>query len=298
MDYKKIGNAIKKLRIEAGYTQNKLADCLSVTDKAVSKWERGLSVPDISIIMELANLLNCDVDNLLEGNITHLVRNWQGLLILDDDHDDTVCCDTEVYGKPVVYFLLSYFVLAGIRNIYIICRAEGQERIRNTVGEGDRFGIQLTFISKPEEMPSGNTMVVNGKIFVFGPNLTRYFQRAMSRLGGISVLTQEKTEGNCAETVYYDNNREITNEDNRNAQSCIPIFFFPEKWTGKICHLQNIRAIQPLYAEPMDNGMIAYELKDEDAVLDTALFLHYMKKRMGKDIYNLTQVAHNRFFLD
>ena len=53
MDAQKVGMAIKKLRLKIGYTQHEIADCLCVTDKAVSKWERGISVPDISIIAML-----------------------------------------------------------------------------------------------------------------------------------------------------------------------------------------------------------------------------------------------------
>lgn len=108
----RIGDAIKKLRLRAGYTQHDLADCLNVTDKAVSKWERGLSVPDVSIVTKLSILLNCDVDNLLEGNISYLEHAWQGLLILSG-HED-VFAGSEVYGKPLDYFYLSYFLLAGI----------------------------------------------------------------------------------------------------------------------------------------------------------------------------------------
>ena len=63
MDAKRVGFAIKTLRIKLGYTQHQLADCLSVTDKAVSKWERGLSVSDISIVPLLSDILNADIVN-------------------------------------------------------------------------------------------------------------------------------------------------------------------------------------------------------------------------------------------
>ncbi len=59
MEPVKIGNAIKTLRLQAGYTQHALADVLGVTDQAVSKWERGLSVPDVSIITKLSGYAQC-----------------------------------------------------------------------------------------------------------------------------------------------------------------------------------------------------------------------------------------------
>ena len=49
MENNKIGSFILELRKEKGLTQQELGDKLFVTDKAVSKWERGLSLPDVSI---------------------------------------------------------------------------------------------------------------------------------------------------------------------------------------------------------------------------------------------------------
>lgn len=101
MDAKKVGKAIKVLRSRIGYTQHDLADVLGVTDKAVSKWERGLSVPDIAIITQLSLILNCDVDNLLEGNITFLEKSWQGLLVIDENNQN-IFSGMMVYSKPLV----------------------------------------------------------------------------------------------------------------------------------------------------------------------------------------------------
>ena len=64
------GNFLAQLRKEKGMTQKELAANLYVSDKAVSKWERGLSVPDISLLVPLAELLNVTVTELLEGHYT------------------------------------------------------------------------------------------------------------------------------------------------------------------------------------------------------------------------------------
>ncbi len=67
MDNEKFGNFIKELRKEKGLTQKELGDKLNITDKAVSKWERGLSFPDISMLSSLANFYKVDVSELLKG---------------------------------------------------------------------------------------------------------------------------------------------------------------------------------------------------------------------------------------
>lgn len=61
------GSFLAQLRREKGMTQKELAACLYVSDKAVSKWERGLSVPDISLLVPLAEQLNVTVAELLHG---------------------------------------------------------------------------------------------------------------------------------------------------------------------------------------------------------------------------------------
>lgn len=61
------GAFLAQLRREKGYTQKDLAEKLYVSDKAVSKWERGLSVPDVALLVPLAECLGVTVTELLEG---------------------------------------------------------------------------------------------------------------------------------------------------------------------------------------------------------------------------------------
>ena len=67
MDNEKFGNFIKDLRKEKGLTQKGLGEKLNITDKAISKWERGLSFPDITMLNSLASFFEIDVSELLNG---------------------------------------------------------------------------------------------------------------------------------------------------------------------------------------------------------------------------------------
>lgn len=60
------GNMVAALRKEKGMTQLELAEKMGVTDKAVSKWERDLSFPDVSSIPKLAGILEVSVDELMQ----------------------------------------------------------------------------------------------------------------------------------------------------------------------------------------------------------------------------------------
>ena len=67
MHLEKIGAFIKEERKKLNLSQGALGERLFVTDKAVSKWERGLSCPDIEILREMALLFSCTISDILEG---------------------------------------------------------------------------------------------------------------------------------------------------------------------------------------------------------------------------------------
>ena len=67
MSNKSIGEVISSLRKEKGMTQSDLAEKMNVTDKAVSKWERNLSCPDVNSIPKLAEILGTTVEELLNA---------------------------------------------------------------------------------------------------------------------------------------------------------------------------------------------------------------------------------------
>ena len=66
MEEKNLGNTISKLRREQNMTQAELAKKLNITDKAVSKWERNLSYPDITSLSKLAQILNVETSYLID----------------------------------------------------------------------------------------------------------------------------------------------------------------------------------------------------------------------------------------
>lgn len=67
IDKKKFGTFVAELRREKGYTQKEMAENLYISDKAVSKWETGASVPDTAMLIPLAELLGVTVTELLMG---------------------------------------------------------------------------------------------------------------------------------------------------------------------------------------------------------------------------------------
>ena len=85
MDQLKIGKFIAECRKQKQLTQLQLADKLGITDKAISKWERGIAMPDTSIMLELCDILCISVNELLNGEMINMenINEKNEQLLLD-----------------------------------------------------------------------------------------------------------------------------------------------------------------------------------------------------------------------
>ena len=100
MDQEKIGKFISQCRKNKKITQLSLAEKLGVSDRAVSKWERGINMPDSSIMLELANILEISVNELLSGEKIEkedYVKKAEEKLIKQQEIN-------ELYVKKLLYF--------------------------------------------------------------------------------------------------------------------------------------------------------------------------------------------------
>lgn len=87
MDQKQIGRFIKTKRIEKNLTQQELANQLNVTDKAISNWETGRRLPDISLLVDLSEKLDISIQDLLNGEE---LSSEQSQIKCDDNIKDTI----------------------------------------------------------------------------------------------------------------------------------------------------------------------------------------------------------------
>ena len=69
MDCNKVGRLIFSLRQEKGMTQRALADAMNISDRTISKWERGIGCPDVSLLRGLSEILEVDIEKILSGDL-------------------------------------------------------------------------------------------------------------------------------------------------------------------------------------------------------------------------------------
>jgi transcriptional regulator with XRE-family HTH domain len=69
LDSNKMGMLLFRLRKEKGLTQKQLAHQMNISDKTISKWERGMGYPDISFLEVLSQIFHVDIDSILSGDL-------------------------------------------------------------------------------------------------------------------------------------------------------------------------------------------------------------------------------------
>ncbi len=119
MDQIKIGKFIAEQRKLARLTQMQLAERLGITDRAISKWETGKSLPDSSIMLELCAILGISVNDLLSGEVVtmenynkELEKNLLEMVKQKEDHDKRLLALEWVVGILSCLVLLIPYTIA------------------------------------------------------------------------------------------------------------------------------------------------------------------------------------------
>lgn len=316
MDVEKVSKAIAYLRKRAGYTQKELAERLGISDKAVSKWERGLGMPDISSLRKLSILLDTDTDSLLAGDVIHHDSGWCGVLLLDRTASG-VDLRTVVYDKPLVHFLLSYFLLVGIKRILVVCSEEERQFLRKEFGDGELLGIRLyygsadveTMLAQHAELRDcSNYMIVHGRSFIYGVDQTRFFQRAMIYRDRLTVLSLPRGSKASRRRLVFDNDKKIICADETEELSTqydyydIPVVFCPKKMFATVCKAITEGSVAEhsglqdgcLYTEVLDRGFVEISIDTWEDVQDASGFVKIVERACGMKLYCLEEIAWRR----
>ena len=135
MEKETLGAFVCELRKEKQMTQKEMAEKLGITDKAISKWERGLSYPDISMLEPIAELLDVSVMELLQGQriqkeTTLTVQEAQKMV-----DDSLILSDSEIHRKHIrsktvilVGCVLLMFLVSLLLNIYNLMQQQQQNK--------------------------------------------------------------------------------------------------------------------------------------------------------------------------
>ena len=194
----KIGNTVKVLRKNAGLTQRELAKKLDISDKAISKWERGLCYPDVTLISKLSKALDIDTDALFIEEDKHLASKWCGVICFEDISKNRYLT-MKVRHTSIIDILICYFLLVGINKIVVFCDSKSMIKCQKSIEKYYHYNVTIECIdvdtikqafNSVESIRSSNSiMLIRAPFFVYGVGLTSTFQRAMMDNAPIITLS-------------------------------------------------------------------------------------------------------------
>lgn len=121
MNQKKIGQFFKELRNEKGLTQEQFAEVLGVSNRSISRWENGVNMPDLDLLMQIAEYFEVGIEEILDGE--------RKADIVDKKTEDTLLkvADYSNNEKMVFSRRLCYLFLAGIAAhiVYMVIDVQG-----------------------------------------------------------------------------------------------------------------------------------------------------------------------------
>ena len=114
MDQIKIGKFILNCRKEKGLTQEQLAEKLGVTSKSISRWENGNTMPDYSLLKDLCNELDINVNELLSG------EKIKGNDYMNKSEENLIKLRKQIDKRKKVLTIISYVFMAIIIVVFIL----------------------------------------------------------------------------------------------------------------------------------------------------------------------------------
>lgn len=120
MDTIKIGNFLRELRKEKNLTQEQLADVFNVSARTVSRWETGSNMPDISILVEIADYYDLDVREILNGERSNALpagsSSIKDIAEYADKDKEKLAVKTRLYDIVGIIGIITYLCLRAFGN--------------------------------------------------------------------------------------------------------------------------------------------------------------------------------------
>ena len=121
MDTIKIGNFLRELRKEKNLTQEQLADVFNVSARTVSRWETGSNMPDISILVEIADYYDLDVREILNGERSNALpagsSSIKDIAEYADKDKEKLAVKTRLYAIAGIIGIITYLCLRAFGNL-------------------------------------------------------------------------------------------------------------------------------------------------------------------------------------
>ena len=145
MDQKKIGGFLKELRKEKGITQEEFAEMLYVSGRTVSRWETGTNMPDISVLVDIAEIFDVSIPEIINGERKSEImeKEVKETVLSLSDYEEAI--NQKLKGR---LFILTVFAIVGMI-LFVVIECAGLDtpgsiyEIIASTGLGVDFGMLI-----------------------------------------------------------------------------------------------------------------------------------------------------------
>lgn len=234
-----------------------------------------------------------------------------------------------VYGKPLVYYPISVLMLAGIRDICIITTPYDQPLFKKLLGDGSRFGINITYISQPR--PEGiaqafilaedfigqdDVALVLGDNIFYGQSFTQILQQAIKKVelqNKAVVFSYYVKDPERYGVVEFDHNQKALSieekpEHPRSNYAVVGLYFYPNDVVKVAKGLKpsrrgelEITSVNQFYltddrlsVEPLGRGFAWLDTGTHESLYEAGDFIRTIEKRQGLQIACLEEIAYKQ----
>lgn len=235
-----------------------------------------------------------------------------------------------VYDKPMIFYPLSTLMMAGIRDILIITTPEEQARFKALLGDGNQWGINLSYAAQPT--PGGlaqaftiganfvaghQSALILGDNLFYGHDLQPLLQKADQRTNGATVFAYHVNDPERYGVVAFDTAGKAASIEEKPAQplsnfAVTGLYFYDETVVEKAAGLQpsargelEITDLNRLYlteetlfVERMERGYAWLDTGTHDSLLEANQFVATLEKRQGLKICAPEEIAWRMGYID
>lgn len=235
-----------------------------------------------------------------------------------------------IYDKPMIYYPLSVLMLAGIRDILIITTPEDQPAFRRLLGDGERFGVNLSYEIQPSPdglaqafligerfIGSDNVCLVLGDNIFYGPGFTPRLVQAASRRTGATVFGYQVRDPHRFGVVEFDSERRALSIEEKPANprsnyAVTGLYFYDNDVISIARSIRpsergelEITSVNQAYlqrgdltVELLGRGFAWLDTGTCESLLEAAQFVHTIERRQGYKIACLEEIAWRNKWLD
>jgi glucose-1-phosphate thymidylyltransferase len=235
-----------------------------------------------------------------------------------------------VYDKPMIYYPLTTLMLAGIRDILIISTPHDLPLFQNLLGDGEQFGIQLSYSAQPRPEGLAQAYVIGAKFvegtrsalilgdnIFFGHGLPDVLARAASRTSGATIFAYHVSDPERYGVVGFDATGQATSIEEKPTEpksnfAVTGLYFYDQQVVDIAENLRpssrgelEITDVNRIY---MERGLLSVELMGRgfawldtgtpDSLLAAADFVATLEKRQGFRIACPEEIAFSQKFID